>query len=150
MPSHEYYSDESCVKYTIGKVLKEHESWREMAIRTGHWLLHGYGPYAVEEKTNQNVIGIIGLWNPPEWPELELTWHLIKKHQGKGYAYEAAKKVLTMTGEYVPELDLISLIHPENLPSLKLAAALGAYKEKEILFRNDIWYIYRHRRNQIK
>ncbi len=81
---HEYYSDESCVKYTIGKVLKEHESWREMAIRTGHWLLHGYGPYAVEEKTNQNVIGIIGLWNPPEWPELELTWHLIKSKRSRG------------------------------------------------------------------
>ncbi len=42
---HEYYSDEMCIKYTIGRVLTEAESWREIAIRTGHWLLRGYGPY---------------------------------------------------------------------------------------------------------
>ncbi len=146
---HEYYADSVCIKYTIGRVLEKHESWREMAIRTGHWLLHGYGPYAVEEKTRNKVIGIVGLWNPPEWPEPEVTWHLVQKYQGKGYAKEAAQAVLTMACNYVPELDLISLIHPKNTPSIKLAEALGAHREKDIGFRNETWYLYRHKRNII-
>jgi RimJ/RimL family protein N-acetyltransferase len=147
---HEYYSNESCVKYTMGKALQVHESWRDMAIRTGHWLLHGYGPYALEEKIQHNVIGMVGLWNPPEWPEPEVTWHLTKKYQGRGYAKEAAQKVLEMATIYMPELSLISLIHPNNEPSLKLAEALGAQREKEILFRDDIWYIYRHKKLETK
>ncbi len=141
---HEYYSDELCTKYTIGRVLQEHESWREMAIRTGHWLLHGYGPYAIEEKISKKVIGIAGPWYPIEWPEPEITWHLSRNHFGKGFAREATRAVLNMARQYVPEISFISVIHPDNHASIKLATALNARFEKMIRFRNGDWRLYRH------
>jgi len=61
-----------------------------------------------------------------------------------GYAKEAAKAVKEMAGKYLPELSLISVIHPENQNSINLAKSLGAYFEKEYYFRDDTWYIYRH------
>lgn len=143
---HEYYSDEACIKYTIGRILTEAESWREMAIRTGHWLLRGYGPYAVEEKSSGTVIGIVGLWYPLEWPEPEITWHLVRRYWGKGFAREAVRSVRNMAFEYVPELPLISFIHPENSASIKLALALNAKFEKTMKFRGGDWCIYRHQR----
>lgn len=142
---HEYYSDAMCIKYTIGRVLSEGETWRAMAIRIGHWLLRGYGPYAIQVKASGKVIGIIGLWYPIDWPEPEVTWHLSKHYWGKGYAHEAAEKVLKMAAEYVPEIPLISLIHPENSASIKLAVALHATFERPIEFRGGKWYIFRHR-----
>ncbi|MBU2704078.1 RimJ/RimL family protein N-acetyltransferase [Sporomusaceae bacterium BoRhaA] len=147
---HEYYSDDACIKYTIGRVLTEAESWREIAIRTGHWFLRGYGPYAVEEKFSGKVAGIVGLWYPIEWPEPEITWHLSRSYWGKGFASEAARAVLKIASEYIPEISFISLIHPENIPSIKLAVALNARYEKALKFHGDNWCIYRHQRYEEK
>lgn len=143
---HAYYSDEGCTRFTAGRVLTEAESWREMAIRVGHWLLRGYGPYAVEEKASGGVVGFVGLWYPMEWPEPEVTWHLSRRHFGKGFAQEAARAVLDMAHECVPEISLISLIHPENHASIKLANRLGATFEKTVEFRHADWCVYRHQR----
>lgn len=141
---HEYYSDEHCIRYTVGRVLEEHETWREVAIRTGHWLLHGYGPYAIEEKSSRKVIGMAGLWHPLEWPGPEITWHLSRKYFGKGFAGEATQAVLKMTRQYVPEVSFVSVIHPDNRASIKLAVALNAKFEKMIKFRNTDHCLYRH------
>lgn len=143
---HEYYSDALCTRYTVGRVLTEAESWREMAIRAGHWLLHGYGPYALEEKASGQVVGFVGLWYPLEWPEPEVTWHLTRRHFGKGFAQEAARAVLDMARERLPEIPFISLIHPDNQASIKLATALEARFERMVSFRNGEWCVYRHRR----
>ena len=142
---HRYYSDEVCIKYTSGRVLTENESWKEVAVRAGHWILRGYGPYAIEEKSSGKVIGIVGLYYPNEWPEPEMTWHLVRSCFGKGYASEGAKAVLKMKKKFLPNMSLISLIHPENKASIKLALALEARFEKSIAFRNSEWNMYRHK-----
>jgi RimJ/RimL family protein N-acetyltransferase len=142
---HEYYSDKECVQYTVGQPKTEPETWHEVAIRTGHWLLHGYGPYAVEEKSSGKTIGIVGPWYPLEWPEPEITWHLVKSHWGKGLAKESVKMTLKITAEYLPEISFISLIHPNNIASVHLAMAVSATYEKTIQFRSDSCNVYRHR-----
>jgi RimJ/RimL family protein N-acetyltransferase len=141
---HKYYSDEQCTKYTIGRKLTEGESWRTMAAMIGHWQLRGYGSYALEEKISHRVLGVAGLDYPNDWPEPEIKWGLIREFWGKGYASEAVRAVKKMWGEYLPELSLISLIHPDNTNSINLAKAVGAYFEKEYEFRGDTWSIYRH------
>jgi RimJ/RimL family protein N-acetyltransferase len=143
---HEYYSDGQCTKYTTGRILTEPESWREMAIRAGHWLLRGYGPYALEERASGRVVGIAGLWYPLEWPEPEITWHLVRRCWGQGLAREAVRAIHRMALEYAPETAWISVIHPENTASIKLALAVGAQFEKLVTFRNGQWHLYRHSR----
>jgi predicted glycosyltransferase len=40
-----------------------------------------------------------------------------------------------MAAQYLPDLSLISLIHPDNANSINLAKAVSAYFEKEYDFR---------------
>ena len=141
---HEYYGDAECTLYTSGRPLTENESWQKMAAVTGHWQLRNYGSYAMEEKKLKRVIGIAGLDYPSDWPEPEIQWGLAKKFWGKGYASEAIRAVKTMTSHYLPDISLISLIHPQNINSANLARSVGAIFEKEYLFREGIWHIYRH------
>ena len=65
--------DEECVRYTTKTPLTEWQTWRWMAGYLGHWLLRGYGPYAVVEKKSGHMIGPVGLWYPGDWPEPEIT-----------------------------------------------------------------------------
>lgn len=143
---HEYYSDPECTKYTTRRPLNESESWQKLAALAGHWKLRNYGSYALEEKSLGRVIGIAGLDYPNDWPEPEIQWALARKFWGNGYASEAARAVKEMAAQYLPDLSLISLIHPENKNSINLAKSLGAHLEREHYFRDDTWHIYRHNR----
>jgi len=144
---HKYYSDEASMKYTTGRALTEGETWRTMAAMLGHWQLRKYGSYALEERASHSVIGVAGLDYPNDWPEPEIKWGLIRNCWGKGYASEAVRAVKKMWTEYLPELSLISLIHPDNTNSINLAQAVGAYFEREHEFRGEKWSIYRHTQN---
>jgi RimJ/RimL family protein N-acetyltransferase len=143
---HELYSDEACTAFTMGRALTEGESWRTVASIAGHWLLRGYGPYAVEEKSSRAVIGTVGLWYPNDWPGPEIKWALARRYWGRGFASEAARAVKEMAAEYLPRTSLISFIHSENAASIRVALAVGARFEKEVDFRNGRWRIYRHHR----
>ena len=144
MDIHEYYGDPECARYTSRRPLKDYETWQKLAALVGHWELRNYGSYAVEEKLSQRVIGVVGLDYPGDWPEPEIQWGLSRKYWGKGYASEAVRAVKKMTQEYLPDLFLISLIHPENLSSINLAKAVGAHFEKEYFFRDESWLVFRH------
>lgn len=141
---HKFYRDVESTRYTTGRPLSEGESWRIVAALIGHWEIHNYGPYTVKLKDSGTIIGIIGLWYPGDWPEPEIMWSLLPGFSGKGYAREAAVAVRDMAAEYVPELHLISLIFEQNMPSRKLAAAVGAKFEKRMLFRDKEAMIFRH------
>lgn len=141
---HEYYGDPECTKYTIGRPLKEHESWQKLAALLGHWMLRNYGSYAMELKTTGKVIGIVGLDYPIDWPEPEIQWGLSRPFWKKGYAREAVMAVKKMTAEFLPDLPLISLVYPDNSNSINLAKAVGARFEREYLFRGDNCLIFRH------
>ena len=38
----------------------------------GHWVIRGFGVWAVEEKATGDFCGIVGLWYPEGWPEREM------------------------------------------------------------------------------
>jgi RimJ/RimL family protein N-acetyltransferase len=141
---HEYYADSECMKYTSGRVFNEHESWQKVAALAGHWIIRGYGSYALEDKATGNLIGIAGLDYPSDWPEPEIQWGLLRRYWGKGYASEAVKAIKKMCESSVPEMSLISLIFKDNINSANLAKAVGATFEREYEFRNDTCLIFRH------
>ena len=141
---HAYYSDAASMKYTIGRELTEGETWRTMSGMIGHWQLRGYGPYAEVEKASNTVLGPVGFWYPNDWPSPEIKWGLAPAYWGKGFASEAARAVQAAGLNHLPEIRLISLIHPDNGPSIRLAKAVGATLERIHDFRGGNWHIYRH------
>ena len=141
---HRYYSDENATKYTVSRSFTEGDTWRALCSMLGHWTIRKYGPYAIEEKKSSRVIGIVGFWFPNDWPSPEIKWALAPEYWGKGFAKEAATAVQQVGRKHMPEIPLISLIHSKNEASKKLAVALGAKFDREIVFRNATFEIYRH------
>src|SRR5262245_61711927 len=48
--------------------------WRNSAIMAGHWILHGFGMFVVEEKSSGKFAGRVGPFFPPVWPGFEVGW----------------------------------------------------------------------------
>ena len=140
---HRHYSDPVCTKYTFRRALTEGESWRAMAGMAGHWELRGYGPYVLVEKESGAVAGAAGLWFPGDFPEAEIKWLLLPEFWGKGFAYEAVRKIQEVAFQYLA-MQPISLILSGNEPSRRLASAVGATHERDIPFGDETWMAYRH------
>lgn len=141
---HAHYSNGECTRFTLGRTLSEGESWRMTATLAGHWLLRGYGPYALEEKASGIMIGTAGLWYPVDFPEREIKWALNPQYWGMGYASEAARAVQAMARVAYPDHPPISFIHQENLASIRVAHAVGALLESEQDFRGGRFKVFRH------
>ena len=116
---HAYYGDAAATRFTFGHALGEGETWRVMCGMLGHWQLRGYGPYALQRKTDGRVLGTVGFWFPNDWPEPEIKWGLAASYHGQGYAAEAARAVLAAGHRYLSEIRLISLIHVDNAASIR-------------------------------
>ena len=118
-------ADPQMMRYLGGKTLDRPEAWRRMAMMIGHWQLRGYGLWVVEEKATGQFAGRIGFLNPEGWPGFELGWTLKREFWGKGYATEGARRALEYAFKKLDKQHVISLIHPENLSSIRVAERLG-------------------------
>ena len=87
--------------------------------------LRGYGIWAVEGRQTGNLVRRVGLFNPEGWPGLELGWVLARSCWGKGYATEAARRALEYLFKELNRQRVISLIHPENHSSIRVAERIG-------------------------
>ncbi len=118
-------ADPEVMRYLGGKVFDRTEAWRHLASMIGHWYLRGYGIWAVEEKESGSLVGRIGCINPEGWPGFEVGWTLKREFWGKGYATEAARRALDYGFNELDKPHVISLIHPENRASIRVAERLG-------------------------
>lgn len=125
-------SDPEVMRYLgDGKPLSRADAWRQMAMILGHWQLRGYGMWAVEERQRNVLIGRIGFWQPEGWPGFELGWTLGRNWWGMGYATEGARIALSFAFTRLGQEHVISLIHPENRASTRVAERLGEHIEGE-------------------
>jgi RimJ/RimL family protein N-acetyltransferase len=142
--------DPDVARYIAPAPMTREESWRSMAGSLGHWLLRGYGTWAVERKSDSAMIGRVGMINPEGWPGLEIGWTLGKAYWGQGYATEAAAVAMRYAFLTQPAAKIISCIDPDNAPSQAVARRLGETKgERRALtvggkdYPIDIWFITR-------
>jgi RimJ/RimL family protein N-acetyltransferase len=117
-------ADPEVMRYT-GGVMDREQSWRSMALHAGHWTLRGYGNWAVERSSDGEFLGRVGLWNPEGWLGLEIGWTLARRAWGNGYATEAAGAAMRWAWTVLEAPRLISVIHPENTASARVAERLG-------------------------
>jgi RimJ/RimL family protein N-acetyltransferase len=107
----------------MGGPVGEDDTWRQIALFTGHWELRGHGFWVVEREGT--MIGRVGLWRPHGWPGLEVGWLLAREAWGHGYATEAARASVEHAWRSYDVERLISLIAPENHASARVAQRLG-------------------------
>jgi RimJ/RimL family protein N-acetyltransferase len=116
--------DAEVMRY-IGGALDRAQSWRQIALHVGHWSLRGYGNWAIERTADGVLLGRCGLWRPEGWPGLEIGWKLARHAWGQRYATEAARAAMSWAWTTLDAPRLISVIHPENGASIRVAERLG-------------------------
>lgn len=97
-----------------------------------HWEEHGFGHWAVtlrDRGERERLIGFAGVAYPTFLPELahrpELGWRLARDAWGRGLGTEAATAARDDAFARLGLGSLISIIHPDNRRSRRLAAKLG-------------------------
>lgn len=154
-----------------GKPRSSQESltWLESVLRS--YEDFGLGQLAVLRKSDGTLIGRCGLSDlaveakatvaavPRGWYqrseapavaeivfERELGYTFHRSSWGQGYASEAARCVLEYARDVLRLPRVISLIHPENVRSLRLAQRFGAQREdavevRSLLYDRFVWPI---------
>ncbi len=96
-----------------------------------HWATHGFGFWALEGRDADlkgQFIGFAGIAYPTFLPELatrpEIGWRLTYRAWGRGLATEAALAARDHGFETLNLPELISIIHPENARSQRVASKL--------------------------
>lgn len=120
------YADPETMQYLgTGGTASRQETWRAIASMLGHWLLRGYGMWAVEERASGSLVGRVGFIDPEGWPGFELGWMIDRSHWGRGYAPEAAAVALRYARDVLRKERVISLIRPANTASIRVAEKIG-------------------------
>lgn len=102
------------------------DAWDHIAKHLGHWMLKGYGKWAVEECGSGLFVGRVGFYDPPyDWVGLELGWTFTRAAWGKGYATEAGAAALRWGFETLPANEIVSAIDPGNAASIRVAERIG-------------------------
>ncbi len=126
-----FYAMEEYARF-VGGVKDREEAWRLMATYVGIYGLNGYSYLAIDEKETGKLIGTVGLYNSPSWPEPELGYWLLPQSQGRGYGVEAGMAVKDYAMKELSLPTLVSYIDPVNEPSKQLALRLGAQYDQTI------------------
>jgi RimJ/RimL family protein N-acetyltransferase len=133
------YGDNETMQYLgDGRMLTRDETWRAIGGMLGHWLLRGYGMWAVVERNSGSVVGRVGFINPQGWPGFELGWVVERSRWGRGYAPEAAGAALQYAREILGQERVISLIRPANAASIRVAEKIGhRHQGSLVLFEKE-------------
>ena len=119
----------SDASHFVGGPKQPWEAWRALAMMMGHWVMRGFGFWALEEKDSGTYVGRAGLWFPHGWKEREIGWTLMQPAWGKGYATEAALAARAHAYDVLGWDTAISQIAPGNDASKAVARRLGAHFE---------------------
>ena len=140
-------ADREVMRYiNDGRALTRGEAWRALSMFAGHWELRGYGQWAVVEKATGAFIGRAGLWNPEGWPGLEVGWFFDRARWGRGFATEAGLASLDWAFRVLGAERVISVIHPKNVASIRVAERLGERFERPMVLDGGIEVVVYGRR----
>jgi len=125
------WADARVTEYVGGHPLSQEAAWLKFVRNAGHWPLLGFGFWVLEEKSTGAFAGEVGLAYffretlPPVENLREAGWILAPSAHGKGYATEAVRAILAWGDARFSDPRTICLIHPENLPSIRVAEKCG-------------------------
>lgn len=137
-----FYASER--SHFVGGPAERADVWRIIAYVNGHWLLRGFGYWAISDKSTGSCIGMCGFIFREGWSEPELGWQIYEAAEGKSIAFEAAQAARAYGAAHFGLDGVISHIDPVNARSVALAERLGARFERHGELLGKPCDIYRH------
>lgn len=103
-----------------------------------HFRRHGWGQWAVERKDDGTFVGRCGLimQQVDGAEEVEIGYAVGEAFWGRGYAAEAARGTRDWAFRNLPVAHLVSLIHPDNVRSARVAQSNVMTVWKQTVWRD--------------
>ncbi|MBN6051451.1 GNAT family N-acetyltransferase, partial [Nonomuraea sp. RK-328] len=127
--------DPEVMRYYPGTRTRE-ESLRWIESSRRSYAEHGHGLWALTVRETGEFAGNCGLTRQPVEDEVftEVGYLVPAALQGRGYATEAALACRDLARDVLKVDRLISIIHPDNVPSQRVAGKLGLTLERTALY----------------
>ncbi|KZN28611.1 hypothetical protein N480_11000 [Pseudoalteromonas luteoviolacea S2607] len=133
----QFYTDGEASKM-YGGPIEPAQVLARLKADLGSWYLHGFGVWVVQEKASGNYIGTCGFWQGYNWPT-ELTWWLIPKTRGLGYAKEASIAAINYAYDELEFSQVRTYMNDDNDAARKLVERLGGTKTDRMLFPDGLY-----------
>lgn len=135
---HSYMSDPNIVEHLPEDVFSERDSMEFIGKNMGENAKN----LAISLKDDERLIGhmVFHKWFAPD--TLEIGWVINSLFQGKGYASEAAYRLLEYGFNSLSSHRIIATCQPENVASWKIMEKIGMRKEghfKQCIYRRGKW-----------
>lgn len=124
IPDKGIYSITDAEKHITNKIIKEYKT-------------QGFGFYLVSRKEDKTSIGMCGLIDRDGLDCMDIGFAFLKKHRGKGYAFEASKGVIHFAKNILKIDKLAAITTLDNTKSSNLLERLGFKFYKNIFIPND-------------
>jgi len=147
----EYCSDPVATRFTSWSDSPEKMALEGMQLAMKRYEEGRYGLQALIHKQTGGFIGMCGLMTQEVNGEMviEIGYHLLRRFWGQGYATEAARKFRDYGFENNLADSIVSIIHPLNLQSQKVAQRNGMrLVDTAAMFRGNPCYLYRITREE--
>ena len=138
-------ADPEVTRYLGGSPLDRAAAWRQIAMFIGHRELRGWTSSPVVERESGRLVGRGGLWQPEGWPGVEVGWVLSRWAWGHGYATEIGRGVRDHAFRDLGLPRLVSVIHRDNIASIRVAEKIGSIYEREENVSGEPCLIYGQR-----
>jgi RimJ/RimL family protein N-acetyltransferase len=127
--------------YPRPKTREEAAKW--IGWNRGLYQTHGFGLWLLTTAEG-DFIGDCGLTPQvvDDVAELEVGYHVLPALQGRGYATEAAAASRDFAWTVLGASRLVAIIHPDNLPSQRVAEKTGLRPEKQTVHNGRDVIIY--------
>lgn len=107
------------------------ERWMEEKILPSY-AQYGFGFYVVELQGTGEPVGFCGFVKRPSLEDVEMGYAMLRRHNGKGYTYEAAAAVLAYGRETLRLARIIAVTASSNAVSIYLLKKLGLRFERMV------------------
>ncbi|MBK7902058.1 MAG: GNAT family N-acetyltransferase [Proteobacteria bacterium] len=124
------------IRFAQSTPLASLDEAREMmhAAPFDDYATHGYGRFACVWKESGEVIGFSGVKYVPEIGDTELGYRFLPEFWGKGLATEAGRASIEFARSDLGLLQLVAMVHPENVASARVLTKLGFAIERQLRF----------------
>lgn len=122
--------------YPRPKSRAEAQAWIDWNL--ANYANDGFGLWVLHTTSDGSFVGDCGLtWQEVDGRRvLEIGYHVLPAHQGKGYATEAARACLDLALGPIGATRVTAIVNPDNLPSRRVAEHVGMHVETTTLGRD--------------
>jgi ribosomal-protein-alanine N-acetyltransferase len=129
---HAIFIDSYVRKYLCdGKILPLQQVEEMLTESQKNFKEKRFGLWFVETKSEKEIIGFVGLWDFFDEKQPQLVYALLPKATKKGYASEAATKILEYCFNELGYQYLLASCDQPNIESQKVAERIGMRKVDE-------------------